>query len=106
MLLKYLSFIRAINAQINNFLEMHQNFKLSSKVFFCDTENEVKDLSEFRILNGPPHIEILTIMLLRNDARESPDLRQAPTYWNFLTTKLFNIFRKSENIFFSSLASI
>ena len=85
---------------------MHQNFKLSSKVLFCDTEIEVKDLSEFRTLNGPPHIEILTIMLLRNDARESPDLRQAPTYWNFLTTKLFNIFRKSENIFFSSLASI
>ena len=72
-----------------NFPEMHQNFKLSSKVLFCDTANEVKDLSEFRILSGPPHIEILTIMLLRNDARE---------------TKLFNIFRQSENIFFFSLA--
>ena len=87
-----------------NFPEMHQNFKLSSKVLLCDTANEVKDLSEFRILSGPPHIEILTIMLLRNDARESPDLRQASTYWNFLTTKLFNIFRQNENIFFFSLA--
>ena len=83
---------------------MHQNFKLSSKVLFCDTANEVKDLSEFRILSGPPHIEILTIMLLRNDARESGDLRQASTYWNFLKTRLFNIFRQSENIFFFSLA--
>ena len=96
-----------MNAEINHFYkfsEMHQNFKLSSKVLFCDTANEVKDLSEFRILGGPPHIEILTIMLLRNDARESRDLRQASTYWNFLTTKLFNIFRQSENIFFFSLA--
>ena len=83
---------------------MHQNFKLSSKVSFCDTANKGRDLSEFRILGGPPHIEILTIMLLRNDARESEDLRQASTYWNFLTTKLFNIFRQSENIFFFSLA--